>query len=381
MPLLRTSPAWLRSLAASLCFVAAVLPLPAAPPLCRLAFEDWVATNYQAVVFHQDALSTSELELIQQLREARVRLDANLDTAVVDLSGPIDPAMQSLWAAQTNAELPWLVVRTSAGEAKPRVIWNARLKPESVGSLIDSPARRTVAAALLREETAVWVLVESGNTVQDEAAVDQLASTLKGLEKSLRGPGANPTNSPANAWLALTNVSFSLVRVTRTDPAEEFFVASLLYGLVPAPTRPVAVPVFGRGHLLPALVGKRIAAKAIQQAGRRLISPLARDPKDPLPGRNLLLAAAWNSPAPGATPTATPPAAALPGGSPAPATSLSPADATNSSVDSANSAEPAARVLRPGYLLAGTLLLAGGGVAYYCINRRRTKAAPNRRST
>src|SRR5262252_8836011 len=146
----RTSPACLRSLAVSLCFAAAVLSLPAASPLYRLAFEGWLATNYQVVVFHQDALSTSELELVQQLREAGSRLGVNLDTAVVDLSGPIEPAMQGLWAVQTNAELPWIVVRSSAQEGKPNAIWSARLKPESVGVLLDSPARRTVAAALLR---------------------------------------------------------------------------------------------------------------------------------------------------------------------------------------------------------------------------------------
>lgn len=279
---------------AAVCLLVALPSRAANTPVFRHALERWAASDYEVVVFHRGEMDTAGQTLVDQLRIARGQVFANIEVKTVDVSGQMEAAMENLWSCQTNPLPPWVVVRAPDTSADASPVWSGHLTETMVGALLDSPARRKVVESLLRGATAVWILLESGEATRDEAAVDTLSAELKRLEKQLTLPKAAAGEPRLRSPLPL-EVEFALVRVTRTDPAEEFLLTLLQHGKPLFSARPAAFAVYGRGRMLGALVGREIEAEAIEAACSTLVAVCTRETKDQNPGRDLLLAANWNS--------------------------------------------------------------------------------------
>ncbi|MEY2407677.1 MAG: hypothetical protein QOF48_347 [Verrucomicrobiota bacterium] len=279
---------------AALCLVLAFSARATNTPVFRQALELWPASDYEIVVFHKGEMDTAGQTLVDQLRIARGQVFANIEVKTVDVSDSMEPPMENLWSCQTNPVAPWVVVRAPDTSSDASPVWAGHLTESLVGSLLDSPARRKIAESLMRGATAVWILLESGETTRDEAAVDTLSAELKRLEKSLALPKAELGEPRLRSPLPL-GVEFALVRVTRTDPAEEFLVTLLQHGKQLFSARPAAFAVYGRGRMLGALVGREIEGEAIEAACSSLVAACIHETKDQNPGRDLLLAANWNT--------------------------------------------------------------------------------------
>jgi hypothetical protein len=163
--------------------------------------------------------------------------------------------------------------------------------------LINSPARQELIRRLAAGETAVWLLLESGQRDADDAASALLESELVRLEQDLKLPEL--TTAPEDALLASTplKVDFSLLRVQRDDPAEQALVAMLL-GSEPdlaERTDPMAFPIYGRGRALWGLIGAGITAQNIQDSAGFLVGPCSCEVKELNPGFDLLLSADWDT--------------------------------------------------------------------------------------
>jgi len=253
----------IRRLAHSTCVLALGWLLGAASlhagdlPVFRCALENWPARDYQAVIFHRGPLGTDEQDLATAMKEAPLRWGANIATSTADVLESMDEATLALWKTQTNAEPPWMVVLAPPNEEYSSVLWAGRFGADTVKAVLDSPARKKTIEALVRGDSAVWVLLECGDAMRDEAAVDTLAGTLKRLETDAR-LSASITPAPPVKFKLPLHVAFSLVRVTRNDPAEEFFVNLLSHGERFHPGKPAAFPVFGRGRTLSAISGKHL---------------------------------------------------------------------------------------------------------------------------
>jgi hypothetical protein len=262
-------------------------------PLFRCALEEWPAQNYQAVLFHRGPLNAEEQDLAGDLGSASAKTGVNLLFSTLDLREELSPPLQALWEAQVNAEPPWLVVLSPEAAPEPKQIWAGPLKADAVKTILDSPARRKITEGLLRGDAAVWVLLECGEAVRDEAAVDMLATSLKQMERELRLPSAAalPVKSPMPL-----RIGFSLVRIPQNDPAEEFLLRQLPSGGGAWDrSRPVAHAVFGRGRTLPSFAGKRLQAETIREIGRLLTNGCTNGMAAAQAGTDLLLAADWNS--------------------------------------------------------------------------------------
>jgi hypothetical protein len=90
-------------------------------------------------------------------------------------------------------------------------------------------------------------------------------------------------------------VAFSVLRAPRNDPAEALFVKTLLHGEAQTNAGPVVFPIFGRGRALAALSGQQLTAKVIRDAANFLCGACSCEVKELNPGKDLLLAANWNS--------------------------------------------------------------------------------------
>jgi len=91
-------------------------------------------------------------------------------------------------------------------------------------------------------------------------------------------------------------IAFSVLRVSRADPAEQFFL-SLLLGIDPdyrSLDGPVAFPVFGRGRVLLGLGGENLTSTNIEDACQYICGACSCEIKAQNPGTDLLMAVNWD---------------------------------------------------------------------------------------
>ncbi len=265
-------------------------------PVFRYALERWEADAYQIVVFHRGPLTGPQQALLETLEQPARQRTANLVVTRVDLGRELSPPMRLLWNAQQNASPPWLVVKYPKQTGIEPFAWAGPLDPGVIASLIESPARKDIAQKLLRGDAIVWLLLESGDRRRDDEVAQPLESELRNLEQSLVLPELTPLDPPTNPNLPL-KISFSTVRVVRSDPAERMLVNLLLNwntNLITA-REVMLFPVFGRGRVIPPAMGEEIRAEAIRDLAEFLTGPCSCEVKAMNPGYDLLLAANWNA--------------------------------------------------------------------------------------
>ena len=271
-------------------------------PVFRFALERWRPDAYRAVLLHRGELTAADREQIAILEQQQENSLANLTLRTIDVS-QLDAAAGTnnedaeLWAALGEATLPTLVVQYPAALKIQRPVWAGTPSREASRGLIDSPARQELVRRLADGETAVWLLLESGNREADDAAAKLLEEELARLEQDLKLPEL--TTAPEDALLASTplKVAFSLLRVRRDDPAEQTLVAMLL-GSEPdlaERTDPMAFPIYGRGRALWGLIGPGITARNIADSAGFLVGPCSCEVKELNPGFDLLLSADWDT--------------------------------------------------------------------------------------
>ena len=266
-------------------------------PVFRWALEKWEPDPYEVVVFHRGTLAEAARALVDRLE---ADTGANIAVHAVDVAAQPDERMRALWERQSSVVLPWMVVRYPTVSGIEQGVWAGTLTDDTVDALLDSPKRREIAQRLLDDDAAVWVLLESGDAEKDDAAdrllqaeIDRMANTLE-LPQSAAGSAYSGWNTPEPPDLP---IAFSLVRVSRTDPAEQVFVRMLLHSEPDLTTfaEPIAFPVFGQGRMLYALVGAGINADNIGEACTFLVEACTCQVKAQNPGTDILMSVDWDS--------------------------------------------------------------------------------------
>lgn len=273
-------------------------------PVFRYALEHWRSDPYQVVFFHRGELSPSQEELMKRLSAGRA---ANVEVHPVNLddADPDDPKTKddlALWKEQETETLPWMVVKYPLSIQSPATIWAGEATKEAVDGLLDSPKRQEIAKGILAGDTAVWLLVESGDQEKDAKAYQRLRNELKRCEQDLKLPAPDPqdvADGLISVDQASLQVRFSIVRLSRDDAKEQAFIAMLLdseQGLRDEEFQgqPMAFPIFGRGRALYAIIGEGINREVIFDACRFLVGPCSCQVKNQNPGTDLLMAVNWD---------------------------------------------------------------------------------------
>lgn len=270
-------------------------------PVFRYALERWPADKYSVVVFHRGSLDQEQQKIVAQFdKEGTIsQKSANVELRLVDLDSKPAPKDAELWKKQKSETLPLMVVRTPLPAPVPDGFWSGEFNQKNVDQLIDSPLRQNIAKQLVNGQTAVWVFLKSGNPEKDKAAYSLLSQELKRMEKTLKLPEIEQ----ADIEQGLVSVSpdslklkFSVEQCSREDSKEISLIRMLLAtenDLKDFEKEPMAFPVFGRGRVLYALIGKGINAGTIEQACRDLTGPCTCQVKDQNPGTDLLMAVNW----------------------------------------------------------------------------------------
>ena len=259
-------------------------------PVFRYALERWLPDRFEILVFYKGEMP--EKVRAWQADGALADASANCVLVPIDLEN-MESDREEQWDALAGAEPPWVLIRNPQRQgATP--IWSGPLDDPMLASPRDSPLRREVARRLLNGESAVWILLESGHEAKDNQAATLLEQELSRQKNAISLP-ASITQNYATSEL---RIDFSLLRLSRIDPAEQLFVQMLInsepdlleYGL-----EPMAFPVYGRGRVLYALVGQGINAENIEESCFFLTGACSCEVKELNPGTDLLLAADWDS--------------------------------------------------------------------------------------
>ena len=284
-------------------------------PVFRYVLEYFESDPHEFVIFHRGPLSAevkAAVDATEKLADdqrspvhIRVRL-VDLAAATAEKKPGEQPASIPQWTPPVDATLPWLAVVPIGRDGAPPV-WSGPLRSEDLRPLVDSPVRRELVRRLCTGDSAVFLLLSSGNREADDAAGELLQTTLAEQAKTLQLPPQDET-SPLHSKLPL-KIAFSVLRVARNDPAERCLVEMLdtvqmlenVQALINRSeaagqrTDPIVFPVFGRGRILGALWGDSLRAETVQKMCEFICGSCACPIVDQMPGVDLLLAADWDS--------------------------------------------------------------------------------------
>ena len=276
-------------------------------PVFRYALERWQAAPYQVLVFHRGPLTDEDRSLVGNLNKLGTDGDQQLNLALQDVDLAVDqakikPEVQAVFDQQNKPRLPWVVVRFPPSVEEPADVWAGPLDA-ATKAMTESPARKEIVSRLAHGQSAVWLLLESGDKATDDAAAAKLAADLPALQKAMHLPEQDPNDPDILLNLPL-QIEFSVLRLSRDvsrsgvpGPNEKLLVSSLLHSEsdLAGLAGPMVFPIFGRGRALPALVGKGINSDNLEHCALFITGACACEIKDATPGFDLLLPAEWNS--------------------------------------------------------------------------------------
>lgn len=281
------------ALAVSLC---ATTAFACNVPVFRYALEHWNPDAYRGVVFHRGPLSESLQKKLKAFLPGDPESPANLSIRTIDLDAGVEPADQELAASLKDAPLPQLVIRYPARHQIEAVLWKGAFDEASFNKLLDSPARQELLKRLLAGQTAVWVLIATGDAAQDDAAELTLTEELKNLKTTLKLPERTDSPEDAIGDGPELRVEFSILRIAKNDAKEQALVSMLMNAEsdLAELNETLVFPVFGRLRALLPLVGPGISAENIRGSARFLAGACSCQVKEQNPGFDLLVAANWN---------------------------------------------------------------------------------------
>lgn len=271
-------------------------------PVFSYAMQYWESLPYRATVFHDGQLSREAEGWIAAFNNlvAPESPGVNLETHVIDCTTQTDDILLELRRKYLNDISPGIILQYPLSTGIEAPVFAGALNETLLHQLVESSARNSIIAHLTSGKVAVWVLLESGNTVKDDAAATMLEKELQRMEQTLQLP-----EEELWAWSdklihkdgKAATVRFPVLRVSREEAAEQVFIRMLLCSepdLLDKKDVPIAFPIYGRGLILYALVGTGINEWTIAEACKFIVGSCSCFAKASNPGTELLLSANWS---------------------------------------------------------------------------------------
>jgi hypothetical protein len=248
-------------------------------PVFRYALDRWPADAFTLEVTVEDAKD-----------EAVSKFLRNLGT-----SSPMNIKAMRLPADAAGSSR---LLYPHAAEASGANPWSGALSAETLGQITNSPARAELVRRIITGDSAVWVLVESGDQAADDAAATALEKRLKYLEQVAEIPSIDPNDPTSKLGPGpKLQVKFSMLRVAQGDAREAVFV-KMLAGAKADPSLssgPWLAAVFGRGRVLGAWPAKGFGKEQVDEVCLFLMGACSCQVKNLNPGWDLLVTADWDA--------------------------------------------------------------------------------------
>jgi len=264
-------------------------------PVFRYALERWVVDPYPVYLMH-DGVNTAKVA------EAEAYLEDYEDIGAVyvyhvNLSDPKVREAAKKRSLPVDEPLPRMVVTLPERHPIHHIIMDTEITKTNVDVLVDSPVRREIARRIIAGDSAVWLLLESGDKTKDDAAAKLIQEQIDAMAEELELPAIAPQDMRfVSVDPNMLKISFSMMRLSRKDPNEKLLLEMLLNSepdLVEYSDEPIVFPIFGRGRALFALVGEGINEDNIAQTCYFLTGSCSCEVKAYNPGMDLLIAIDW----------------------------------------------------------------------------------------
>ncbi|MBI1374171.1 MAG: hypothetical protein GC159_15750 [Phycisphaera sp.] len=274
-------------------------------PVFRYALERWQPDAFDTYIVHRGPLSEQHRAMVKRLTDAATSEDKPLNIVMhdVDLDNNQDKLAAELLKVfgEPTGELPQLWMEYPRHVDTDRMAYRGPLTDEVVEGLLDSPARREVIRRIIGGDSAVWLLLESGDKAKDDAAEDTLKKNIEVMKTQIELPTIADLKKD-EFYRSETKVDlkleFTILRIKNDDPAEQMFIQTLINaepGLFKYyKNEAMAIPVFGRGRSYYALVGRGIQTQTIAESCAFVAGACSCQVKEQNPGADLLLAANWD---------------------------------------------------------------------------------------
>lgn len=284
--------------------LAALTALACTVPVFRYALERWPADRYDILIVHSGPLAEDLEGLIKTLETQAMEyaFSANIYLTKIDVATEEGAAEAHTALGEIPEELPMLAVTApnspSGGEAAGQIIWKTPFTAENFRQILESPMRRELGKRILEGDSAVWILLESGDAKADDEAAKMIEGMLAEAEKQLVLPEIAPEDMrylTVGEHAPALKLQFSVLRLARDNPDEQFLIETLLRseGDLKDFDAPIAFPFYGRGRALYALVGPGINENNIAEACMFLTGACSCEVKDLNPGTDLLMSVDW----------------------------------------------------------------------------------------
>ncbi|MCE9529982.1 MAG: hypothetical protein K8T89_02405 [Planctomycetes bacterium] len=262
-------------------------------PVFRYALERWQATPYDVLIYHRGPLSVADRKAIQQVEVVGEK--ANLEVTEIDLTKKNGKELTAIWEKYgTDNPLPWMIIRYPDSDANSPPAWSGPVDAVKLKPFIDSPFRQRIIRKLFNGDSAIVVLLESGDKKADDEAAKILTTSLTKFEKDFELPKLTREGPQLRSEVPL-NISLPMVRLSRDQAEEKQFIDTMVRsqeGLDKA-KGPIAFVIFGRGRLLTALHGKDLNAANVESVARFLCGACSCQVKELNPGVDLVFHASW----------------------------------------------------------------------------------------
>jgi hypothetical protein len=269
-------------------------------PVFRYAMERWAADPYEILVLVKGTLSDDDQAAIDLLRRTSEGQDKPpFSVKLVNVEATADQELVELWRQRSSqADCLLVVLYPRRAQVASRLAYVGPFGLEAVRRVIDSPARKAVLGDLQKGASAVWLFMPCGDSEKDELAYQALKEQLATDSDWASLPSAEEMEISPEVMRQVKiglRIDFSIVRIDPKDPNEQFLVDSLLNSESDLRefNEPMAFPIFGRGRVLYALIGKGIAPETIRSATAFITGPCSCQVKDQNPGFDLLMPSDW----------------------------------------------------------------------------------------
>lgn len=270
----------------------------------QAAFDRWQPDDYYVTVEYRGVLSNAPAKAVNTLRtqalDNPVRSNLRTEFRRVEGKGTHDQQFMQVSYIKNVPRLDSMPDDRLMGITWTNVVWSGSFTDETTARILDSPVRQELKKRLLSGEVAVWILLESGDKEKDDQTARLAEETFKDIRANMKPPplpAASRMSAVAPvATAGTTDITFSLIRVSADNVAEQFLVATIRRFLdnPKVDGEPLLVPVFGRGIMLKPWYGQSINPEAIRTMASKLLQNCSCMSPLPHEARYLLMGGDWN---------------------------------------------------------------------------------------
>lgn len=270
-------------------------------PVYRYAMYRWQPAPYEVYFFHDQPAGESDQQVQDLLIEAERGDAARANIALIPVNVSEDPELASVppdvkkaWTERNNKQMPSYFISTPYGVG----LSFEQLDEAKVKSLIDSPARKSLAAQLETGKLGVFVMLSGKDDAENKSTESILNGLVEEVQEGKVSLYVSPTDEPVSDDSATKpNFDIGLIQLDRESKEEQWFVSSLL-AMEPdlvEEERPMVFLVYGRARALLPYIGKGITRENLIREIEFISGACSCTVKEQNPGVDLLVKYDWES--------------------------------------------------------------------------------------